>query len=176
MSKSDVSKPRASDASNQIVLTFEDVLPEKSDATIKIKKVSEFLGYDVTKLKIVGENISYVHNDVTHHELTFVIKDKKTKVVDKLVIDFVQKPNQKKFKGVVSLSTDAASSTAAVQKKFYNSSRCQECGFFCRCAVDQGAQVTAVINPNPDTRCDDNPLTGPCYPAMTITFAKGATA
>ena len=111
MSKSDVSKPVASDPTQQIVLTFEDVLPENSDGTIKIKKVSEFLGADIKTLKIIGHNTSYFHNDVTHHELTFVIKDKKTKVIDKLVIDFVQKPNQKKFKGVVSLATDAASST-----------------------------------------------------------------
>jgi hypothetical protein len=137
MSKSDVSKPRASDAKKQIVLTFEDVLPEKDDGTIKIKKVSEFLGYDVTKLKIVGHNVSYVHNDATHHELTFVIKDKKTNVVDKLVIDFVQKPNQKKFKGVVSLATDAASSTAAIQRN------CTGCGCAYHCMVDQGDQAVA---------------------------------
>ena len=137
MSKPDVSKPRASDASNQIVLTFEDVLPENSDATIKIKKVSEFLGYDVTKLKIVGQNISYVHNDVTHHELTFVIKDKKTKVVDKLVIDFVQKPNQKKFKGVVSLVAAPASSTAAIQNRYCYGPTCR--------FLEVGTQVNIAV-------------------------------
>lgn len=42
MSKSDVSKSTASDPTQKIVLTFEDVLPEKNDGTIKIKKVSEF--------------------------------------------------------------------------------------------------------------------------------------
>jgi hypothetical protein len=171
MSKSDVSKPRASDASNQIVLTFEDVLPENSDATIKIKKVSEFLGADVTQLKIVGENISYVHNDVTHHELTFVIKDKKTKVVDKLVIDFVQKPNQKKFKGVVSLATDAASSAAAIQRK------CSGCECPGHCKVDQGDQAFAVYSSGPvtiKTACDPvNGGTGCVVPyyrmAITLT-------
>jgi hypothetical protein len=156
---------KASVPKKQIVLTFEDVLPEKDDGTIKIKKVSEFLGYDVTKLKIIGHNVSYVHNDNTHHELTFVIKDKKTKVVDKLVIDFVQKPNQKKFKGVVSLATDAASSTAAVQKQ------CNDTGCACGCKVDQGTQAAAVYVPNSDKRCDNLKCS-----AMTITFASATTA
>jgi len=168
MSKSDVSKPIASDAKKQIVLTFEDVLPEKDDGTIKIKQVSEFLGYDVTKLKIVGHNVSYVHNDATHHELTFVVKDKKTKVVDKLVIDFVQKPNQKKFKGVVSLATDAASSTVAIQKA--------PCPYGNGCTATLGTQAFAVYNA--DYTRDNNPDCDPVNngpgcnkdPAMTITF------
>jgi hypothetical protein len=170
MSKTDVSKPRASDANNQIVLTFEDVLPEKDDGTIKIKQVSEFLGADLTKLKIVGQNVSYVHNDATHHELTFVIKDKKTKVVDKLVIDFVQKPNQKKFKGVVSLVTDAGSSTAAIQK-----APCPNNGG-CVTAT-QGAPVFAVYNTG-GTGGDGSRVNAciapefgvPCDPGMTISF------
>jgi hypothetical protein len=155
----------------QIVLTFEDVLPEKDDGTIKIKQVSEFFGTDVTKLKIVGQNVSYVHNDATHHELTFVIKDKKTKVVDKLVIDFVQKPNQKKFKGVVSLFTDAASSTVAMQKTC-NPSCCfsKECCDSC-CAV--GDQATAFYDggsANVANRCDSVKC-----PTMTITFVPAPT-
>jgi hypothetical protein len=169
MSKSDVSKPRASDANNQIVLTFEDALPEKDDGTIKIKKVSEFLGYDVTKLKIVGHNKSYFHNDDgTHHELTFVIKDKITKVVDKLVIDFVKKPNQKKFKGVVSLVTDAASSTAAVPKAPCNSGNC----FY---TATVGTQATAVYTSNKsETR--NCPCFGCCDPLMAITLTSATTA
>ena len=175
MSKPDVSKPLASDAKKQIVLTFEDVLPEKNDGTIKIKQVSEFLGYDVTKLKIVGQNVSYVHNDDTHHELTFVVKDKKTKVVDKLVIDFVKKPNQKKFKGVVSLATDAASSTAAIQRK------CTGCGCPGHCKVDQGTQATAVYNSGGGGNGDnggDSKCFGPACPGptMTITFPTAPAA
>ena len=175
MSKTDVSKPLASDAKKQIVLAFEDVLPEKNDGTIKIKQVSEFLGYDVTKLKIVGQNVSYVHNDATHHELTFVIKDKKTKVVDKLVIDFVQKPNQKKFKGVVSLFTDAASSTVAMQKTCNNPSCCfsKECCDSC-CAV--GDQVAATYNGgNAANRCEPD-INCPYNATMTITFPTAPAA
>jgi len=166
MSKSDVSKPRASDANNQIVLTFEDALPEKSDGTIKIKQVSEFLGYDVTKLKIIGHNISYAHNDNTLHELTFVIKDKKTKVVDKLVIDFVQKPNQTKFKGVVSLATDAASSTAAIQNRFCTEPPCRSYGV--------GAQAIAVYyrNASETRKCPFGPGSCPYGMAITLTPAE----
>lgn len=162
MSKSDVSKSTASDPTQQIVLTFEDVLPEKNDGTIKIKKVSEFLGADVKTLKIIGHNTSYAHNDDTHHELTFVIKDKKTKVIDKLVIDFVQKPNQKKFKGVVSLATVASSSTRTQPP-------CVELGV---CIYSSGAQVIADYYPNGtgNDRCGtDNPF-GCKEPEMTIKF------
>jgi hypothetical protein len=157
MSKSDVSKPRASNPKQQIVLTFEDALPVKkdgtikSDGTIKIKNVSEFLGADITNLKIFGHNTYYAHNNDTHHELTFIIKDKKTKAVDKFVIDFVQKQNQKKFKGVVSLLAEPASFPQTT-----------------------GTQATAVLTDAADNRCSNGEipfiLFGICVPAMTITL------
>lgn len=147
MSKSDVSKPVASDLKRKIVLTFEDVLPEKKDGTIKIKKVTKFLGADFTKFKIIGHNNSYFHNnDGTHHELTFVVENKKTKVVEKLVIDFLQKPNQKKFKGIVTLVANSPSSTVSTQKQdceppFENSSGCPTTQ-----AVAQGTGATAEVS------------------------------
>lgn len=143
MSKSDVSKPIASDLKRKIVLTFEDVLPVKKDGTIKIKQVTEFLGADIKKFKIVGHNKSYFHNDDgTHHELIFVIKDKKTNVVEKLVIDFIQKPNQKKFKGIVTLFAYSPSSTVSTQKQdceppYENSSGCPG---------STGSQVVAEVS------------------------------
>jgi len=132
---------------------------------LKLKKVSEFFGYDVTKLKIIGHNISYAHNDNTHHELTFVIKDKKTNVVGKLVIDFVKKPNQKKFKGVVSLVTNQDSYSAATPKI---------CLWCFATSPTQGAQASAVYDRNPETR--DCYYLGFCNATMTISLRPATTA
>ena len=107
MSKPDVSTcsscPLAKHAgANIIEIEFEDKIPENSDAVIKVKKISKFLGMDLTKYKIVGDNETKSHkSNISQHKLTFTLRDKKTKKVEQLVIDFLQQPNEKEFTGIV---------------------------------------------------------------------------
>jgi len=107
MSKSDVSgssKNRlAKDASeNTIEFQLEDELSDNSDAVIKVKKVRKFLGLDPTKYKIIGDHEIKSHQgNVSHIKGTFTIRDKKTKKVEQLVVDFVKRSNEKEYTGVV---------------------------------------------------------------------------
>jgi len=117
MTKSDdVSKSIVNNQKKKITVIFDDVLPEKSDGTIKIKKVSEFLGADLKKLKIIGDIKSYNHGNITHYELIFIIINNKTNEVEKLVIDIAKKHNESKGKGVVS---SVITPDASVSSNFY---------------------------------------------------------
>jgi len=119
MTKSDDISKSIVNPKKKLTVTFDDVVPENSDGTIKIKKVSEFLGADVTKLKIVGEIKSYNHGNITHYELIFIIRNNKTNEVEKLVIDIAKKHNESKGKGVVSsvVTPDASVSSMSMPKQ-----------------------------------------------------------
>lgn len=119
MSKSDVSaSPQdklAKHADATIVkFTIEDKIPEKNDAVIKIKNVSNFLGIDTTKYKITGHHETKNHTGISHHKLTFTLRNKKTKKVEQLVIDFLKQPNEKKFIGAVTLVITSPTKDAAL--------------------------------------------------------------
>ena len=91
MSKPDVSNATKAVKKPLIHFELKDILPKNTDATVKIKKVYEFLGADIKTLDIIGDIKSYTYSKITHYELTFIIKNKKTNIVEKLVIDLTKK-------------------------------------------------------------------------------------
>jgi hypothetical protein len=90
--------------SKEIRFELKGTLPNKTDSTIKIKNVYNFLGAPLGKFNIVGFIKSYKHDKFTHYELTFIVVNKKTKITEKLVIDFTKKSNEKIGYGIVSLA------------------------------------------------------------------------
>lgn len=103
MSKPDVSNATKAVKKPLIHFELKDILPKNTDATVKIKKVYEFLGADIKTFDIIGDIKSYTYSNITHYELTFIIKNKKTNIVEKLVIDLTKK-NENNLKGLVSTS------------------------------------------------------------------------
>lgn len=109
MSKSDVSAcsscPLAKDASeNTIEFQLEDKLTNNSNAVIKLLNVTNFLGRDLTKYKIIGDHEIKSHKDnITYIKGTFTIRDNKTKKIEQLAVDFVKELNEVKYTGVVTL-------------------------------------------------------------------------
>jgi hypothetical protein len=105
MSKSDVSASStdrlAKVAEPVIQFQLEDKLHDASDSTVKVKNVTKFPGIDFSKYKIVGYNDTKSYDNISHHVLSFMIRDKKTKKVDKIVMEFLKKPNEEEYTGVV---------------------------------------------------------------------------
>jgi hypothetical protein len=77
----------------KIVLELEDDLSTNSNTTIIIKKIKKFLDYDLKQYQITGHIDSYTNSKTdkigSHHTLSFFIKEKKSKNVSKLVVDFL---------------------------------------------------------------------------------------
>jgi len=77
----------------KIVLELEDELSINSNTTIIIKKIKRFLDYDLKKYQITGHVDSFTNSKTdkigSHHTLSFFIKEKQSKNVSKLVVDFL---------------------------------------------------------------------------------------
>jgi len=86
--------PSAENASpkkgNKIKFLLEDVLGQGSDGVIKVKKFTQFLDYDVQRLNMTGELLTYTHrNGFTHIKMSVTYKDKTTNKVNYLELDFI---------------------------------------------------------------------------------------
>jgi hypothetical protein len=105
MSKSDVSASSparlAKDTKPVIQIQLEDQLHDASDSIVKVKNVTKFPGIDSSKYKIVGYVDTKSLGNISHHVLTFMIRNKTTKQVEKINIEFLKQPNEKEYTGVV---------------------------------------------------------------------------
>jgi hypothetical protein len=77
--------PSAENASpkkvSKIEFLLEDVLGQGSDGVIKVKKFTQFLDYDVQRLNMTGELLTYTHrNGALHMKMQITFQDKKKKI------------------------------------------------------------------------------------------------
>jgi len=109
MSKSDVSGSSPARLAKMtendetiIEFSFEDEIHENSDSHVKVKDTTKMLHYDVTRYKIVGHSETKSHKGNTSHVvLTFTIRDKKTKKMEKIDIELLKNKNEDEYTGVV---------------------------------------------------------------------------
>jgi hypothetical protein len=107
MTKSDVSlvpmPTLAKDTDTKsVVFSLEDSLPKNSETNIKVRKVTNFLGIDLTQYKIIGQHDTKSHKgNALYIKSTFTIKEKKTRKLQQLVADFVKHPKENEYTGVV---------------------------------------------------------------------------